>query len=381
MIETPPLALYLHIPWCVKKCPYCDFNSHSSPELIPEQEYIAAVLADLRREVVYAPGRELSSIFIGGGTPSLFSGRAMQDLLDGVRHTIALQSDCEITMEANPGTAEAERFSAYRAAGVNRLSLGVQSLSDHSLGLLGRIHGADEAVAAFNMARTAGFNNINLDMMFGLPQQQKRAALDDLRALIELNSEHISWYQLTLEPNTLFHRQVPSGMPDDDLLADVHEEGLQLLAASGYGRYEVSAFARAGRQCLHNLNYWRFGDYLAAGAGAHGKLTIGKSINRVWKQRHPRQYMTDKDPTGERFVVPTDQLPFEFMLNALRLVNGVEIGLFARRTGLSLSAILSCVQQLQDRGLLESTDAGRLVCTKLGLNYLDDVLQSFLESN
>lgn len=362
----------------MRKCPYCDFNSHTSPEVIPEAEYIAAVLADLRREAARAPERELSSIFIGGGTPSLFSGEALQVLLDGVRDSIALSADCEITMEANPGTAEAERFAAYRAAGVNRLSMGVQSLDDKSLRLLGRIHSAAEAREALVMARAAGFDNINLDMMFGLPQQDAAAALEDLSQLIALQPEHISWYQLTLEPNTLFHRQVPAGMPDDDLLADLHTEGLDLLAAHGYGRYEVSAFAKPGKQCQHNLNYWRFGDYLAAGAGAHGKLSVGADVWRVWKQRHPRQYMTDADPTGELFLVERDQLAFEFMLNALRLVDGVELELFTRHTGLSLASIQPALKELEARELLFPVNSGRLACTALGLNYLDDVLQSFL---
>ena len=381
MTETPPLALYLHIPWCVRKCPYCDFNSHTAAEVIPEQAYIRAVLSDLRAEVARAPERELSSIFIGGGTPSLFSGEGIQALLQGVSEMISLSRDCEITMEANPGTAEASRFAAYRAAGVNRLSMGVQSLSDDSLRLLGRIHSADEARGAYRMARAAGFDNINLDMMFGLPQQDAAGALEDLQQLIALQPEHISWYQLTLEPNTLFHRQVPAGMPDDDLLADLHTAGMQLLANANYGRYEVSAFAKPGRQCLHNLNYWRFGDYLAAGAGAHGKLSLDGKIWRVWKQRHPRQYMELDDPTGERFLIEDDQLPFEYMLNVLRLVDGVELELFSQRTGVALSRILPHLQRLQQRELLQDLSQGRLACTPLGLNYLDDVLQAFLDLN
>lgn len=363
----------------MRKCPYCDFNSHTAAEVVPEQAYIDAVLADLRAEVALAPGRELTSIFIGGGTPSLFSGEGIQSLLDGVRALVSLSDDCEITMEANPGTAEAQRFAAYRAAGVNRLSMGVQSLCDKSLRLLGRIHNAAEAAEAYRMARAAGFDNINLDMMFGLPQQNAAAALQDLQQLIDLQPEHISWYQLTLEPNTLFHRQVPAGMPDDDLLADLHTEGLQLLDTAGFRRYEVSAFAKPGRQCLHNLNYWRFGDYLAAGAGAHGKLSNDTDIQRVWKQRHPRQYMEAADPVGERFSIDVEQLPFEFMLNALRLVDGVEIELFSQLTGLPLQRIMPQLQQLVDRELLHDLTAGRIACTPLGLNYLDDVLQSFLE--
>ncbi len=381
MIENPPLALYLHIPWCVRKCPYCDFNSHTAAEVLPEKQYVAAVLSDLRAEVARAPDRELSSIFIGGGTPSLFSGEALQSLLDGVRDMIALGSDCEITMEANPGTAESSRFAAYRNAGVNRLSLGVQSLCDNSLKLLGRVHGADEARRAYDMARGAGFENINLDMMFGLPQQSTQAALADLQQLIDLQPEHISWYQLTLEPNTLFHRQVPAGLPDDDSLADLHAEGLQILASSDYARYEVSAFAKSGALCRHNLNYWQFGDYLAAGAGAHGKLSVGREIWRVWKQRHPRQYMQEIDPTGERFLIERDQLSFEFMLNALRLVGGVESALFEARTGLDFSSIQQQLGSLEQRELLQPADSGRIACTALGLNYLDDVLQAFLAAH
>lgn len=362
----------------MRKCPYCDFNSHTAAEVIPERAYVAALLSDVRAEVTRAPGRELSSIFIGGGTPSLFSGESIQLLLDGVRALVPLSSDCEITMEANPGTAEAGRFSAYRAAGVNRLSMGVQSLCDSSLALLGRIHNAAEAREAFRMARAVGFDNINLDMMFGLPQQSASAALEDLRQLIALQADHISWYQLTLEPNTLFHRQVPAGMPSDDLLADLHAEGLQLLAAEGFVRYEVSAFAKQGRQCAHNLNYWRFGDYLGGGAGAHGKLSADACIWRVWKQRHPRQYMQAGDPTGEHFLVDSSELPFEFMLNALRLVDGVEAELFAQRTGLALESIHPLLQALESRGLLQPLASGRIACTVLGLNYLDDVLQAFL---
>ena len=379
MTVPPPLSLYLHIPWCVSKCPYCDFNSHTAAEVIPEAQYIDALLADLANEVARAPGRELCSVFIGGGTPSLFSGAGIQSLLDGVRALVPLSADCEVTMEANPGTAEAERFAAYREAGVNRLSMGVQSLYDPSLRLLGRIHGAEEAREAYAMARAAGFDNINLDMMFGLPQQDQRAALDDLNALIALQPEHLSWYQLTLEPNTLFHRQVPAGMPDDDLLADLHAEGLRLLAGEGYARYEVSAFAKPGKLCAHNLNYWRFGDYLAAGAGAHGKLSVENDIWRVWKQRHPRQYMSDADPTGERFLIARDQLPFEFMLNALRLVDGVGIESFTQRTGLALACVEPTLQQLQAHDLLQPLEHGRIACTELGLNYLDDVLQAFLD--
>lgn len=378
MIEPPPLALYLHIPWCVRKCPYCDFNSHAAAEVLPERVYVEAVLADLERELALAPGRSIDSIFIGGGTPSLFSGEAIAALLDGVRGRGALASDAEITLEANPGTAEAQRFGDYRAAGVNRLSMGVQSLDDQSLRLLGRIHTAEEARRAYALAREAGFDNINLDLMFGLPQQDHAAALHDLQRLIDWRPEHLSWYQLTLEPNTLFHQQVPSGLPDDDTLAEVHAEGVALLARQGYARYEVSAFARAGRRCRHNLNYWRFGDYLAAGAGAHGKLSTGEEVLRVWKQRHPRQYMGAADPTGERFAVAPEQLTFEFMLNALRLVDGVPAALFAARTGLALATVEPTVRELAERGLMQALASGRLACTELGLNYLDDVLQHFL---
>ncbi len=363
----------------MRKCPYCDFNSHTASPVLPEKEYVAAVLADLTNESSRVQGREVSSVFIGGGTPSLFSGESLQALLGGANQMLAVSDDCEITLEANPGTAEAERFIAYRSAGVNRLSLGIQSLHNPSLQLLGRIHSAEDARQSYVMAREAGFDNINLDMMFGLPQQDAAAALDDLQALISLRPEHISWYQLTLEPNTLFHRQVPAGMPDDDELAELHIQGSSLLAEAGYERYEVSAFSKPGRRCKHNLNYWRFGDYLAAGAGAHGKVSQADGLWRVWKQRHPRQYMADPDPTGERFLIEESQIPFEFMLNALRLVEGVDTELFEQVTGLPLSSIRARLESLRQRELILPETSGRIACTALGLNYLDDVLQAFLE--
>ncbi|RTZ79468.1 MAG: YggW family oxidoreductase, partial [Gammaproteobacteria bacterium] len=277
---SPPLGLYVHIPWCVRKCPYCDFNSHAAQGELEEQAYVDALLTDLAREE--AGGRVVETLFIGGGTPSLFSGEAITRLLQGIRDTLDLASDTEITLEANPGAVDAAHFEAYREAGVNRLSIGIQSFDGDALQRLGRIHDARQAVEAFETARAAGFENINLDLMFGLPQQKLEEALDDLRRAIALGPEHLSWYQLTLEPHTPFHRHPPP-LPADDLVWEMQEQGLELLAKAGYGRYETSAHALVGWRCRHNLNYWRFGDYLGIGAGAHGKITAGE-VTRYWKE-------------------------------------------------------------------------------------------------
>ena len=272
MLSLPPLSLYIHIPWCVRKCPYCDFNSHRSPDDLPEDDYVDALLEDLESDRVHAQGRPLRSIFIGGGTPSLFSPRAYQRLLAGIRHAVPFDDNLEITLEANPGTFEQEKFSAYRAAGINRLSIGIQSFNPLHLQALGRIHDDTEALRAAAIARRAGFDNLNLDLMFGLPGQSRREALDDLRRAADCAPAHLSWYQLTIEPNTEFYRRPPP-LPGDDALAAMQEEGQALLARAGYRQYEISAYSQPGRACAHNLNYWTFGDYLGIGAGAHGKLT------------------------------------------------------------------------------------------------------------
>ena len=375
-MTLPPLSLYIHIPWCVRKCPYCDFNSHASPEALPEQDYTHALLRDLADELPLAAGRPLQSIFFGGGTPSLFSARAIGDILTGVNAAIDFAPDIEITLEANPGTAEQGRFSGYRAAGVNRLSLGVQSFQTEQLQALGRIHSGDEALRAVDMARRAGLDNINLDLMHGLPGQGVAGAEADLRQAIALAPEHLSWYQLTIEPNTAFHRHPPL-LPVEDALADIQDAGEALLAGAGYAQYEISAYAREGRQARHNLNYWLFGDYLGIGAGAHGKLTREGGILRHSKTRLPQHYLARE----ERFLareeaVTAAALPLEFMMNALRLNAGFSQPLFEARTGQPWLQVAPRMEALRQRGLLEY-DAGHWRCTLLGRRFLNDVLATF----
>jgi len=371
-----PLSLYVHIPWCVRKCPYCDFNSHQAGYVLPEREYVASLLSDLLAQTRDAGGRPIRTVFIGGGTPSLFSGRAIGELLEGIDRLLPLAPDAEVTLEANPGTAEAKHFADYRAAGVNRLSIGVQSLDDTKLAALGRIHDRSEALAAVDMARAAGFDNLNLDLMYGLPQQSLVEALVDLDAIIASEPEHLSWYQLTLEPNTLFHHRPPP-LPDDDLLGDIMDAGLDRLAVSGYAQYEISAHAGPGRAARHNLNYWQFGDYLGIGAGAHGKLTLSDGhIVRRMRPRHPQGYLQqDFQDTNER-ELSTAELPIEFMLNALRLVEGVPARLFAERTGLPLDVIANQLDEARVKGLMDTTP-DKLRPTPLGLRYLNDLLAIF----
>ncbi len=291
-LQLPPLALYIHIPWCIQKCPYCDFNSHAVKQGIPEQEYISHLLADLRQDLGYVQGREISSIFIGGGTPSTFTGEGIQAILDGVRTELQLTNDCEITMEANPGTVEAARFSAYVAAGVTRFSIGVQSFQTEQLKALGRIHDCDEAIKAAQLAATLPLQSFNLDLMHGLPNQDVTGALADLQQAIDLKPPHLSWYQLTIEPNTAFASRPPV-LPEDEALWDIQEQGHQLLQQHGYTQYEISAYSQPGLQCRHNLNYWRYGDYLGIGCGAHGKITVPETgqIIRPVKIKHPKGYM------------------------------------------------------------------------------------------
>lgn len=388
MIALPPLSLYIHVPWCVRKCPYCDFNSHAAGAELPETAYVDALLADLRQDLDLdlVQGREIASIFIGGGTPSLFSPDAYARLFDGLRRELHFASDIEITLEANPGTVEQAKFRGYRALGVNRLSIGVQSFSPEKLAALGRIHGRDEAVRAAEAARGAGFDNFNIDLMHGLPGQSVAEALADVRQALALAPTHLSWYQLTIEPNTVFYRDPPV-LPEDDTLWSIQEEGQTLLAEGGYRQYEVSAYARPERECRHNRNYWMFGDYLALGAGAHGKVTRPASAlgqGGVWryaKTRLPRDYLAAV--TGGRFSASTgfvdnDAIVFEYMLNALRLREGVPMDLFGERTGLSPTLIAERVDALRQEGLLID-DASRLACTPAGFNYLNSVLQRFLD--
>lgn len=375
-LTLPPLALYIHLPWCVRKCPYCDFNSHERDGALPETAYLAALRQDLREEVPDAQGRPIGSLFFGGGTPSLLSPDFYAELLGMLRTRLHFAEDIEITLEANPGTVEQQRFEGFHRAGINRLSLGIQSFNDRHLRALGRIHGSREAIRAAEQARAAGFDNLNLDLMHALPDQQQDEALADLAQAIALSPAHISWYELTIEPNTAFYR-APPRQPDNDAMADTEAAGFALLAEAGYRRYEVSAFARDGRQCRHNLNYWTFGDYLALGAGAHGKVTrpAHGTILRYRKTRLPAHYLADD---GQRRLdsqdIATAERPLEFLLNALRLVEGVDEELFTERTGLSLTALEPALTTLRRDGLIAP---GRLACTDTGLRFLNRVLGTF----
>jgi len=377
-MTLPPLGLYVHIPWCVRKCPYCDFNSHAQNGELPEEQYLAALLQDLDTDLHLAAGRTLQSIFIGGGTPSLFSAAAYHHLLDQLAARLPFAADIEITLEANPGTFEQQKFAGYRQAGINRLSIGVQSFDPVQLQTLGRIHDRTEALRAAGIARSSGFDNFNLDLMFALPNQDTAQALGDLQQAIALGPTHLSWYQLTLEPNTEFFSRPPP-LPHDDKVAEMQEAGLALLAAHGYRRYEISACAQAGRQARHNINYWEFGDYLGIGAGAHGKLTSADgSILRTRKTRMPAHYLDPARPfTTESKVIAAEDLPLEFMMNALRLCDGVALDLFSARTGLEAAQLAPVLAQLQQRGLLEPI-ATRLQTTPLGALHLNEVLLGFM---
>jgi putative oxygen-independent coproporphyrinogen III oxidase len=376
--QLPPLALYIHIPWCVKKCPYCDFNSHAAGPTLPEQEYVDALLADLDEELPQVHGRALTSIFFGGGTPSLFSAQALGRLLEGVERRVPFAPDIEITLEANPGTFEQAKFAAYRALGINRLSIGVQSFQADKLQALGRIHDGVEAIRAADMARAAGFDNFNLDLMHGLPNQSLDDALGDLRTAIAQAPTHLSWYQLTLEPNTVFWSQPPT-LPEDDILWDIQEAGQALLAEHGYAQYEVSAYAQPGKAARHNLNYWTFGDFLGIGAGAHAKLSSPQGvIKRSWKTRLPKDYLdADKRFSAGERLLEADELPFEFLMNVLRLTDGVASELFSARTGLPLAMLAGARAEAERRGLLHS-DPSRLSATREGQLFLNDLLQHFL---
>lgn len=374
-----PLGLYLHLPWCERKCPYCDFNSHAATDF-PEPAYVDAVLADLDDECARIDGRVVESIFIGGGTPSLFSVAAIAALLAGIRERVALSPDCEITLEANPGSAEAERFAGYRTAGVNRLSVGVQSFDDMALKRIGRIHDARAAHAAIEMARAAGFERINIDLMYGLPEQSVQSAIADVEQALAHGVNHLSHYELTIEPNTLFHR-FPPPRPDEDAAWTMHTRGVELMAQAGLQRYEISAYARAGHGCRHNLNYWCFGDYLGIGAGAHGKLTRGggRVIERSVKHRNPRRYLASTGPgdqVARRWPVPARDRPLEFMLNAARLQSGFSETLFEARTGLPLSAIGAPLARAVERGLVARCD-GMIRPTPRGIEFLNDLLILF----
>jgi oxygen-independent coproporphyrinogen-3 oxidase len=394
---SPPLALYVHIPWCVKKCPYCDFNSHGLRAAMPEREYVAALLADLDGDLAdfgeAIRGRDITSVFFGGGTPSLFAPDSIAAILDGACARIAFARDCEVTLETNPGTVEHGRFDGYRAAGINRISFGVQSFDDKKLGALGRIHSSVEAEDAVKLAQDAGCSNINLDLMYALPDQHLEGALADVERAIALSPTHISHYQLTLEPGTPFAKRPPP-LPDHDAAWDMQEACQARLAAAGYAQYEVSAYAQAGRRCRHNLNYWEFGDYLGIGAGAHGKISgpgtggrgLGQArreyvVRRRWKTRSPVAYLQNaqtRQRVGGDETITAGQLPFEFMLNALRLNDGVSMADFMARTGLPEEAIAASLREARGNGWLVDAAAGRLRATPLGQRFLNDLIEVFL---
>ncbi|MBM7343530.1 MULTISPECIES: radical SAM family heme chaperone HemW [Erwiniaceae] len=376
MANLPPLSLYIHIPWCVQKCPYCDFNSHALKGEVPHEEYVQHLLNDLDDDLPLTSGREVGTIFIGGGTPSLLSSEAMQMLLDGVRARLPLSPTAEITMEANPGTVEADRFSGYQRAGINRISIGVQSFSSQKLERLGRIHGPGEAKRAAKLAESLGLRSFNLDLMHGLPDQSLEEALDDLRQAIELNPPHLSWYQLTIEPNTLFASRPPR-LPDDDDLWDIFEQGHQLLSAAGYQQYETSAYAKPGYRCEHNLNYWRFGDYLGIGCGAHGKLTQPDgTIIRTTKTRHPRGFMAGKYLDKRHDVADADK-PFEFFMNRFRLLEAAPRAEYQRYTGLPESSVRAQLDEALAKGYLTET-AEYWQITEKGKLFLNSLLELFL---
>ncbi|KKC99870.1 radical SAM family heme chaperone HemW [Photobacterium halotolerans] len=385
MLVPPPLSLYVHIPWCVQKCPYCDFNSHALKHEIPELDYIDALLEDLAidldRYQLADGSRALHSIFIGGGTPSLISAPEIGRLLAGIEARIPFSDKIEITMEANPGTVEAGRFQAYREVGVNRISIGVQSFQDDKLKRLGRIHGKGEAVRAAGLAQEAGLNSFNLDLMHGLPDQSVEDAMSDLRQAIALNPPHLSWYQLTIEPNTLFYSKPPT-LPDDDDLWDIFEQGHVLLAEAGYQQYEISGYSKPGMQCQHNLNYWRFGDYLGIGCGAHGKVSFADGrITRTVKVKHPRGYLNpQKAYLDQETQVGDEERPFEFFMNRFRLLEACPKQDYVERTGLPLDSIQQPISWALDKQyLLDQGDHWQI--TEQGKLFLNDLLAAFVEED
>ncbi|QWD17319.1 oxygen-independent coproporphyrinogen III oxidase-like protein [Polynucleobacter paneuropaeus] len=378
----PPLALYIHFPWCERKCPYCDFNSHQIKDGkngFDEVRYLKALIADLETELPRIWGRQVHSIFIGGGTPSLLSGAGMQELLSAVRARINLEPDAEITMEANPGSVEAEKFSAFAKAGINRVSLGIQSFQDEQLKALGRIHNGKEARAAIAIA-LEHFKSVNIDLMYGLPKQTLEQARDDIETALSFNTPHLSLYNLTLEPNTYF-ASFPPQLPNEETIDAIFEQNLALLGKAGYQRYEVSAYAKKGQECKHNLNYWRFGDYIGIGAGAHGKISFPDKVTRQLREKHPEQYMQAMETQGHALLEARDiaaqDLPFEFMLNVLRLSEGVQTITFSERTGLPLSMISKELSEASNQGLLD-TNPTLLKASEQGFRYLNNLQEIFL---
>lgn len=380
MESLPPLSLYIHYPWCVRKCPYCDFNSHTLKDESSQRRYLQALIDDLTLDLPSVWGRPIESIFFGGGTPSLIEPALLADFISQLRALLNFKADTEITLEANPGTAEQQRFRDFQAAGINRLSIGIQSFNDDKLSALGRIHSSAEAVSAVEMAKQAGFGSINLDLMFGLPGQSLKEAEADLTQALQLSPQHISYYQLTIEPNTAF-AHAPPVCPDDDELWQMQQQGIEQLAAGGFERYEISAYAQQGEQCLHNFNYWNFGDYLGIGAGAHAKITMPQpfSVERCWKVRQPERYTSGANSedriSGTRILERSD-LVLEFMMNALRLVDGFDESLFEAHTRLPLTEISGPLNEAVEKGMIQRED-GRIVPTQRGIDYLNDLLQLF----
>lgn len=377
--QPPPLSLYIHLPWCVQKCPYCDFNSHQIKSALPEKAYVNALLHELDQYLPMISERPLISIFFGGGTPSLFSAHAIHDILEGVFNRINTSNGIEITLEANPGTVDQAEFKGYRAAGINRLSLGIQSLQNDKLRTLGRIHDKNAALQAIEVVKEAGFDNFNLDIMYGLPHQSIDEAIIDIQMALSCQPTHFSWYQLTIEPNTFFYHQTPP-LPIEDVIWEMQKKGQEVIKQTGFSQYEVSAYA-ANQQtrCQHNLNYWEFGDYLGIGAGAHSKITdvANAQIMRFSQVKHPRLYLTGQTPAPTQNVLTTEDLIFEFMLNALRLTQGVPTSLFTERTGLPLSIIENDLLRAKERGLLMD-DAAKIKPTNLGHQFLNDLVAIFL---
>ncbi len=379
MIPLPPLSLYIHIPWCIKKCLYCDFNSHAVKGDTPEAAYIDALLKDLAEDVQrYVITRPISSIFIGGGTPSLFSPESINRLLRGIEQQLPLKPDIEITLEANPGTFESHKFAEFRALGINRLSIGIQTFNDTLLTRLGRVHSGGEALKAAEIAQQSGFDNFNLDLMFGLPGANPEDSQSDVATAISLKPTHISFYQLTLEPNTYFHK-FPPQLPNDELIFDTQKRGQQLLADHGYQQYEVSAYSQSGLQCQHNVNYWQFGDYLGIGAGAHGKITqtLPQTIIRTVKPKSPEHYLQDTHKLGSSTVIPVAELPLEFIMNQLRLRQGFTAENYFASTGLSISTLEPALSESLQQGLLINQD-DRYFCSAQGWNFMDNILEKFM---
>ncbi len=380
LLQEPPLGLYIHIPWCVRKCPYCDFNSHKVDQVMPEKAYIDALLRDLDRELPRVAGRTIHSIFFGGGTPSLFSVGGIDELVCKIRQRTNLSAELEITLEANPGTLEKDKFNGFRDAGVNRLSIGIQSFQSQHLQSLGRIHSADEAGYAVESAHAAGFDNFNIDLMFGLPKQSLADALADVKRAIALKPSHLSFYQLTIEPHTFFYKNRPI-LPKEDIIWEIQQACYSYLNQCGYYQYEISAFAANSNFCQHNLNYWQFGDYVGIGAGAHGKITQSQTnkIIRYYKVKHPLRYleiMATDEPCGNESIVTEESRVLEFLMNALRLNQGFELSMYSQRTGLSATTLEPQLSACIDEGLLERKEM-TIRCTVKGRNFLDDVLSRF----